>query len=110
MTVGRISAHSIIILMNLREDAEGRRVRDQLIEEHLPLVGYSVNEMSARVPAHVSRAELASAGALALVRAAEAFDASKGVPFARYASLRIRGALVDEPAVHGLGAPWRTPP
>ncbi|WP_284328133.1 sigma-70 family RNA polymerase sigma factor [Demequina litorisediminis] len=96
--------------MNLREDAEGRRVRDQLIEEHLPLVGYSVNEMSARVPAHVSRAELASAGALALVRAAEAFDASKGVPFARYASLRIRGALVDEPAVHGLGAPWRTPP
>ncbi len=37
-----------------------------------------------------------SAGAMALVRAARSFDATKGVPFARYASLRVRGALVDE--------------
>jgi RNA polymerase sigma factor for flagellar operon FliA len=33
---------------------------------------------------------------MALVRAARSFDDTKGVPFARYASLRIRGALVDE--------------
>ena len=69
---------------------------DALIEEHLPLVGYNVNELSARIPAHVSRADLASAGSLALVRAAQGFDPAKGVPFARYASLRIRGALIDE--------------
>jgi RNA polymerase sigma factor for flagellar operon FliA len=37
-----------------------------------------------------------SAGAMALVRAARSFDDTKGVPFARYASMRIRGALVDE--------------
>ncbi|MFN3865149.1 MAG: sigma-70 family RNA polymerase sigma factor [Demequina sp.] len=72
------------------------RSSDSLIEDNLALIGYSVNEVSARVPAHVSRADLASAGALALVRAARGFDASKGVPFARYASMRIRGALVDE--------------
>lgn len=72
------------------------RTADALIEEHLPLVGYNVNELSARIPAHVSRADLASAGSLALVRAAQGFDPSKGVPFARYASLRIRGALIDE--------------
>lgn len=69
---------------------------DALIEDNLALIGYSVNEVSARVPAHVSRADLASAGALALVRAARSFDPSKGVPFARYASMRIRGALLDE--------------
>ncbi|WP_062137907.1 sigma-70 family RNA polymerase sigma factor [Demequina aestuarii] len=69
---------------------------DALIEDNLALIGYSVNEVCARVPAHVSRADLASAGALALVRAARGFDASKGVPFARYASMRIRGALIDE--------------
>lgn len=67
-----------------------------LVESHLALVGYSVNEVIARVPSHVSRSDLMSAGAMALVRAARSFDDTKGVPFARYASLRIRGALVDE--------------
>ncbi len=67
-----------------------------LVESHLALIGYSVNEVLARVPSHVSRSDLMSAGAMALVRAARSFDDTKGVPFARYASLRIRGALVDE--------------
>ena len=71
-------------------------VADALVVEHLPLVGYHVNAMLGRVPASVSRAELASAGALALVQASRAYDASTGVPFERYAALRIRGALVDE--------------
>lgn len=67
-----------------------------LIEQNLPLIGYHVSEMLSRVPAHVSRDDLASAGALALVTAAKAYDPSTGVPFNRYAALRIRGALVDE--------------
>ncbi|WP_024286304.1 sigma-70 family RNA polymerase sigma factor [Cellulomonas sp. KRMCY2] len=67
-----------------------------LVVEHMALVGYHVNSMLARVPAYVSRADLASAGAFALVRAARGFDESTGVPFARYASLRIKGALIDE--------------
>ena len=69
---------------------------DALVVEHLPLVGYHVNAMLGRVPASVSRAELASAGAFALVQAARAYDPGTGVPFERYAALRIRGALVDE--------------
>jgi len=67
-----------------------------LVETHLPLVGYNVNEIAARIPQHVSRDDLSSAGALALVRAAAAYDPSTGVPFARYAAIRIRGALLDE--------------
>ncbi len=69
---------------------------DELVVTHLPLVGYAVSEMLHRVPPTVSRDELASAGSLALVLAAQAYDPETGVPFARYASLRIRGALVDE--------------
>ncbi len=67
-----------------------------LVVEHLPLVGYNVSEMLHRVPPTVGRDELASAGALALVLAARAYDPSTNVPFARYASLRIKGALIDE--------------
>ncbi len=69
---------------------------DDLVLANLPLVGYAVSELLHRVPPSVSRDELASAGHLALVLAARAYDPTTGVPFARYASLRIRGALVDE--------------
>lgn len=73
-----------------------RHEQDELIEQHLSLVGYHVSEMIRRVPAHVQRDELAAAGSLALVQAARAFDAELGVPFGRYASTRIRGAILDE--------------
>ncbi|KQY45952.1 sigma-70 family RNA polymerase sigma factor [Cellulomonas sp. Root137] len=69
---------------------------DDLVLANLPLVGYAVSELLHRVPPSVSRDELASAGSLALVMAARAYDPTTGVPFARYASLRIRGALLDE--------------
>ena len=69
---------------------------DDLVLANMPLVGYAVSELLHRVPPSVSRDELVSAGSLALVLAARAYDATTGVPFARYASLRIRGALLDE--------------
>ena len=69
---------------------------DALVTANLPLVGYHVSELLGRVPAYVSRDDLVSAGSLALVLAAQAYDADTGVPFARYAALRIRGALLDE--------------
>jgi RNA polymerase sigma factor for flagellar operon FliA len=52
--------------------------------------------MLARVPAHVNRDDLMSAGYAALVHAARGFDAARGVPFARFAAARVRGALLDE--------------
>ncbi|MEP7764574.1 sigma-70 family RNA polymerase sigma factor [Sanguibacter sp. 25GB23B1] len=70
--------------------------RSELVTENLPLIGYHVSEMLMRVPSHVSRDDLASAGALALVQAARAYDATTGVPFNRYAAIRIKGAMVDE--------------
>jgi RNA polymerase sigma factor for flagellar operon FliA len=69
---------------------------EALVKENLPLVGYLVFEMIGRVPAHVSRDDLTSAGLAALAMAARGFDPSRGVPFGRFASSRIRGALIDE--------------
>lgn len=70
--------------------------QDALICTHLPLIGYEVSDIARRIPAHVRREDLASAGALALVQAGRSFDPALGVPFARYASRRIRGAIIDE--------------
>ena len=69
---------------------------DELVRAHLPVVGYQVNETMARLPGHVQRDDMVSAGLAALAAAAAAYDAATGVPFARYATLRIRGALMDE--------------
>lgn len=68
----------------------------ELVEENLPLVGHLVRERLAKVPAHVRRDELTSAGMMALVVSAQGYEPDRGVPFARFAAIRIRGALVDE--------------
>lgn len=71
-------------------------IQERLVTENLHLVGYHVNDMLVRLPSHVTRDELSSAGQFALVQAARNFDPSSGVPFARFAAIRIKGALVDE--------------
>jgi RNA polymerase sigma factor FliA len=68
---------------------------DELIETHVHLVDHVVHQLAARFPRHVDRDELHGAGAAGLVDAAHRYDASTGVPFARYASIRIRGAILD---------------
>jgi RNA polymerase sigma factor for flagellar operon FliA len=72
------------------------RRREDTVRAHMPLVGHLVREMLARVPSHVNRDDLLSAGYAALVAAARGFDAERGVPFARFAAARVRGALLDE--------------
>ena len=68
---------------------------NEVIEQHLYLVDHIVHQLAARFPRHVDRDELRGAGAAGLVDAAHRYDATTGVPFARYASIRIRGAVID---------------
>ncbi|WP_423921933.1 sigma-70 family RNA polymerase sigma factor [Frigoribacterium sp. 2-23] len=72
-----------------------RTERNALVVENLPLVGYLVAEVCARAT-HLSRDDLASVGAVALVQAADAFDPTLGIPFGAYARTRIVGAFADD--------------
>ena len=67
----------------------------ELIEQHLPLVKHVVLQVATHFPRHVDRQELARAGALGLVEAAQRYDSERGVPFERFAARRIRGAILD---------------
>ena len=69
---------------------------DELVTSHLALVGHLAREASARLPRHLDTDDLVGAGALALVQAAHSFDPSLGVPFARFATPRVRGAMIDQ--------------
>lgn len=76
--------------------AEQAASEDQLVRTHLPLVNYMVAEIANRVPRHVCRDDLVSAAMAGLAQAARAFDPERGISFQRFASARIRGALLDE--------------
>lgn len=69
--------------------------QNRLVTDHIDLVGHIVNEVSIRYPRHVDRVELWNAGALGLVESSRRFDPHSGVPFARYAAIRIRGSIID---------------
>ena len=81
-------------------DRIDRRREEEFVTRNLALVGYLVSEMIGKLPAHVTRDELTSAGLAALAAAARGYDPERGVPFGRFASTRIRGAIIDELRSH----------
>ncbi|GAB1693196.1 sigma-70 family RNA polymerase sigma factor [Krasilnikovia sp. M28-CT-15] len=72
------------------------REQEELVRQHMPLVGHLVRDMLSRIPNHVHRDDLTSAGLHALVKATRNWDPDRGIPFHRFATTRIRGAILDE--------------
>jgi RNA polymerase sigma factor FliA len=72
------------------------REQEVLIRSHMPLVGHLVRDMLTRIPNHIHRDDLTSAGLHALVTAARGWNPDRGIPFHRFATTRIRGAILDE--------------
>lgn len=70
--------------------------REELVRGALPIVGYCVTSIAARVPRHVPHDDLVSAGMFGLAQAAKSWDPARGVPFRHFARRRIEGALLDE--------------
>lgn len=77
-----------------------------LVEDHLWLVDRLANQAARRFPRYVERNELWSAGVLGLVEAARRYDPTYGVPFAAYASARVRGEMLETMRTNDL-APRR---
>lgn len=69
---------------------------EQQLEEHLPLVKRLAHHLSARLPSSVQIDDLLQAGMIGLLEALNKYDASQGAQFTTYASIRIRGAMLDE--------------
>lgn len=70
--------------------------RDELVRQAMPLVGYCVTSVAARVPRHVRHDDLVSAGLAGLAQASRSWDPERGVSFDHFARRRIEGALLDE--------------
>jgi RNA polymerase sigma factor for flagellar operon FliA len=71
-------------------------VRNQLIENYLPLVRNHAERLKAKLPSVVQVDDLSTAGVLGLMDAIEQFDPGRKVKFETFSAIRIRGAMMDE--------------
>lgn len=71
-------------------------IREQLIIEYAPLVKIVAGRLSMYLGYSVEYDDLVSYGVFGLIDAIDKFDLSKDVKFETYASLRIRGSILDQ--------------
>ncbi len=76
--------------------AIGKTGRDKLLEGNIHLVKIIAYQVAVNLPPHIDVNDLIGAGTIGLLESIDRFDTSKGVQFNTYASIRIRGAIMDE--------------
>jgi RNA polymerase sigma factor for flagellar operon FliA len=74
---------------------ENEDTRKELVE-YLPLVKYIAGRLAIGLPRSVEMDDMINAGVVGLTEAYSNFDTSKDVRFETYASLCIRGSILDE--------------
>jgi len=70
--------------------------RDDLLEQHADLVKRIAYHLANRLPPSVQLDDLVQAGMIGLLDAARNYDECRNASFKTYASIRIRGAMLDE--------------
>jgi len=71
------------------------QLREKLILQYAPIVKFVAGRLVAHIGQHVDFEDLISYGIFGLIDAIDKFDADKGVKFETYASVRIRGSIID---------------
>lgn len=76
-----------------RSDADAR---DTLLVHYMRTVKYIAGRMAIHVPQSVELDDLIGWGVIGLMDAVEKFDHQQDIKFSTYASIRIRGAIIDQ--------------
>ena len=85
----------IASLWGVYQKGRSTEVRDQLVEQYLPLVNIIAGRLAIGLPSHVDRDDLISSGFFGLLDAIERYDYARGNKFETYAGVRIRGSMLD---------------
>lgn len=72
------------------------KLREQLIIEYVPLVKLVAGRLNMYLGYTIEYDDLVSYGVFGLIDAIDKFDYGKGIKFETYASLRIRGSILDQ--------------
>jgi RNA polymerase sigma factor FliA len=76
--------------------SEGKQLAEQLIEQYAPLVKKIAYHLSARLPADIHIDDIIQSGLIGLLDASRHYDPRQGAQFETYATIRIKGAILDE--------------
>ncbi|OWZ84254.1 FliA/WhiG family RNA polymerase sigma factor [Natranaerobius trueperi] len=82
-------------LIEKYQEKNDRKILEKLVEDYTYLIKKQVDKMSYGTPPGISRDDLISFGVIGLIDSINKFDLTRGVPFAAYARIRIRGAILD---------------
>ena len=77
------------------EKEKSAPIREKLILEYAPLVKLVAGRLSMYLGFNVEYDDLVGYGIFGLIDAIDKFDTMKDVKFETYASLRIRGSILD---------------
>lgn len=75
---------------------KSEKLREQIIIEYVPLVKLVAGRLNMYLGYTVEYDDLVSYGVFGLIDAIDKFDYEKGIKFETYASLRIRGSILDQ--------------
>ncbi|AYD40668.1 FliA/WhiG family RNA polymerase sigma factor [Clostridium fermenticellae] len=71
-------------------------IRGELVKKYIPLVKYIASRVIIGKTKYIEYEDLVSYGMIGLMDAINKFDESRGMKFSTYASIRIKGSMIDE--------------
>ncbi|MBX7256390.1 MAG: FliA/WhiG family RNA polymerase sigma factor [Candidatus Hydrogenedentes bacterium] len=78
------------------KDGGDEQAREELIVRHMKIVKYIAGRMAMHVPPSIEMNDLVGWGVLGLLDAVEKYDYKQDIKFTTYASIRVRGAILDQ--------------
>lgn len=70
--------------------------KEKIVEKYIPLVKYLASRIMIGKTKYIEYEDLVSYGIVGLLDAINRYDSSKGMKFSSYATLRIKGSMIDE--------------
>ena len=70
--------------------------KEKIVEQYIPLVKYIASKIMVGRTTYIEYEDLVSYGLIGLMDAISKFDSSRGVKFSSYASIRIKGEMIDQ--------------
>ncbi|MCS7234222.1 MAG: FliA/WhiG family RNA polymerase sigma factor [Synergistetes bacterium] len=72
------------------------KLKEEIIRRYIPLVKYIASRIGVTLPRGFDEDDLISVGIMGLLEAIDRFNPERNVKFETFASLRIKGAIIDE--------------
>ena len=75
---------------------QSNQAKGEVLKKFIPLVKYIASRVIIGKSRYIEYEDLISYGMIGLIDAFNKFDSGKGMKFSSYASIRIKGAMIDE--------------